>query len=127
MFAEIISFSLFIKFFWCGLISGLGFIAMDILVKITKKNLICFNLFSFIYILIFGWWFSQICLKFNNYSFTLMGLFAMFLGIFLVKISIKFFFDYFEKLLYNKLVSRKRKVNYEQLRGISQGSKNCDV
>ncbi|MBQ8451818.1 MAG: hypothetical protein IJ538_03475 [Clostridia bacterium] len=127
MFAEVIDFSLLLKFFWGGLICGLGFIAFDILVKLTRRNLILFNLFSFVYVLIFGGWFAFICLKFNNYSFTWLGLFSMLVGLFLVKISIKFFFDYFEKLLYNKLGNRKRKVNYEQLRSIPQSSKNCDV
>lgn len=113
--------SLASRFLWVGLILGVFYIVCEMVVKISRKNLYVTNIIGFCFWLLFGGLFARMCVVYYNYSFCWFGLFSMFVGWFLVKISINFFFTKFAWLLYNKLAnSKRRKRNYEQLQTNSQ-------
>ena len=100
---------LFSKFLWAGLIFGIFAIVLKTIAKIFRKNAYIINFFVFSFISMFGCVFLLMCLRFNNFSFSGVGLFAMILGVAIIRISIEFFFDYFIRFIYNEFSSLKRK------------------
>ena len=101
---------LFLKFLWFGLLLGFFGIICNLAIKLFRKNVYAYNLISFCFWLVFGGVFAMLSLRYYNYTFCWFGLLAIFIGYFLVKISVEFFFTFFAKLLYNKLAkSRKQK------------------
>lgn len=106
---------LFLKFFYVGLIFGLIMIIFDLVCKIFKRNVYVFNLAWFVFFLAFGFVFSRMSLNLFNFSFCWFGLFGMILGTFLVKISIKFFFDNLIRLIYNIIIKVGDKKRYGKL------------
>ena len=100
---------LFIRFLWLGLVFGLISIPFKFVVKVFKRNIYILNLMSFVYWLGFGAVFDCMCIKFYNFSFCWFGLLGMLLGLLFVKISIGFFFDYFVRFIYNKVVLKKQR------------------
>ena len=101
---------LFAKFVWCGL--GVGFVAIlfSLIIKATRRNVYVYNLVTFCFWIVFGLIFADLSLRNYNYSFCWFGLAGMFVGYFLVKISIEFLFTKFIKLLYNKLTNKREDV-----------------
>ena len=102
---------LFLKFLWWGLIFGLFNIVCGFVKKWTKRNVYVHNLVSFCFWLAFGFVYYQICINHYSYQFCWFGLLGMLFGLFLVKISIDFFFTNFARLLYNKFAKRKSRKN----------------
>lgn len=101
---------LFGKFVWFGLIMGLSLILVDIIVRITRKNVYVYNIVTFAFWIVFGGLFANLSLKYYNYSFCWFGLLGMTIGALLVKYSIKFLFDKTIQLIYNGIVrSRERR------------------
>ena len=100
------------KFLWWGLIFGLVYIFCRLVFKLSRRNKYVCNAVSFVFWIFFGFVFSQLCIRFNNYSFCWYGLLSMFAGFFLDLISIDFVLTFFAKLLYSKV------------RKISKGKKN---
>ena len=102
---------LFAKFLWVGLLFGIVAIILKTIAKIFRKNTYLVNALMFIFVLAFGGVFSYLCFLLNNYSFSGVGLFAMILGVAIIRISVEFFFDYFIRFIYNEfsLLKRKRK------------------
>ena len=103
--------ALFSKFLWAGLVLGVGAIAFKLLSKIFRKNVFVVNFLMAIFVLIFGGIFSVMCFRLNDFGFSGLGLFAMILGVLIIRISVEFFFDYFLRFIYNEfsLLKRKRK------------------
>lgn len=113
---------LFFKFTWWGLLLGLGLILVDIIVRLTRKNIYVYNLVTFCFWIVFGGIYASLSLTYYNYSFCWFGLLGMVLGAFIVQISIKFLFTSFMKLLYNKFTkSRRNKNNDRKLRWNQKG------
>ena len=102
---------LFIKFLWAGLILGLISIILKTFVKIFRKNVVLINLFEFLFVLCTTAVYVFMCVQFNNYSLSWVGLIGLVLGVVIIKISIDFFFDYFIRFIYNEFILRR--VNKE--------------
>ena len=102
---------LFIKFLWMGLIFGLVAVVLKTISKICKKNIVIVNILSFLFWLSFGSVFLFMSFILNNYSLSWIGLGGMIVGVFVIKISIDFFFDYFIRFIYNEFILRR--VNKE--------------
>ena len=100
---------LFSKFLWVGLVCGLLAIILKMVSKVFRKNVYVVNLLMFLFVTAFGCGFSLMCYFFNNYSFSSIGLFAMLLGVLIIRISVEFFFDYFIRFIYNEFSLLKRK------------------
>ena len=100
---------LFSKFLWVGLVCGLLAIILKMVSKVFRKNVYVVNLLMFLFVTVFGCGFSLMCYFFNNYSFSAIGLFAMLLGVLIIRISVEFFFDYFIRFIYNEFSLLKRK------------------
>lgn len=100
---------LFVKFLWVGLILGIFAVILKTIAKIFRKNVYFVNFFMFVFVVIFGGVFSLLCFKLNSCSFSGVGLFAMILGVLIIRISVEFFFDYFIRFIYNEFSSLKRK------------------
>lgn len=102
---------LFVKFLWAGLVLGVLSVVLKTIAKILRKNVIIVNLFMFVFWLLFGGLYIFLCFELNNFSFSEVGLFAMLLGVLIIRISVEFFFDYFIRFIYNEfsLLKRKRK------------------
>lgn len=94
--------NLFCKYLWWGLALGLVYIFCRLVMKMSKRNVYVCNLVSFCFWMIFGVIFSLLCINYYGYQVCWFGLFGMFFGLGLVKISIDFFFTSFARLLYNK-------------------------
>ena len=109
MFFKDFQLELFSKFLWIGLIFGLFAIILKLIAKIFHKNAYVVNFLVFGFIVCFGLIYFKMCLLFNNYSFSGIGLFAMVLGLIIIRISIEFFFDYFIRFIYNEFSLLKRK------------------
>ena len=111
MFFKGFEIALFSKFLWIGLIFGIFAIILKTISKIFRKNVYIVNFLVFSFVLLFGCIYSWLCFEFNNFSFSGIGLFAMLLGVLIIRISIEFFFDYFIRFIYNEfsLLKRKRK------------------
>lgn len=108
---------IFLKFLLIGLYFGIVRLPFKLINRLTKNNIIVYNLASFCYWLAFGGIFAYLCVQFYNYAFCWFGLLGMFLGIVLVEISINFFFTNLFLLLYNvftKRFSRKKKNGAKQ-------------
>lgn len=112
---------LFLKFFWWGLVLGLGLILVDVIIRLTRKNVYIYNLITFCFWIIFGGIYATLCLNFYNYSFCWFGLLGMMLGAFIVQISLKFLFTIFVKLLYNKFAKSRRRKTDGKLRSSQKG------
>ena len=112
---------LFLKFFWWGLVLGLGLILVDVIVRLTRKNVYIYNLITFCFWIVFGGIYVTFCLNFYNYSFCWFGLLGMMLGAFIVQISLKFLFTIFVKLLYNKFAKSRRRKTDGKLRSSQKG------
>ena len=93
------------------LIFGLFNILCGLVKKWTKGNTYVHNLVSFCFWLAFGFVYYQICINYYNYQFCWFGLLGQLIGVFLVKISIDFFFTNFVRLLYNKFAKRRLRKN----------------
>ena len=100
---------LFVRFLWVGLVLGVVSIVVKIVSKIFRKNVFIVNILSFLFWITFGCLYILMCFKFNDYSFSGVGLSAMVLGVLIIKISIEFFFDYFLRFIYNEVSLLKRK------------------
>lgn len=100
---------LFFKFMWWGICAGFLAILFSLVIKASRRNVFVYNIVTFCFWLFFGMIFAWLSLTYYNYSFCWFGLLGMFLGCFLVKISIEFLFTKFVKLLYNKLTKRKER------------------
>lgn len=102
---------LFSKFLWAGLVLGIFAIVLKTISKIFRKNVYVVNLLMFVFVSLAGIIFSLMCFQFNNYSFSGIGLFAIILGVLIIRISVEFFFDYFIRFIYNEfsLLKGKRK------------------
>ena len=100
--------AIFLRFLWIGLIFGIIAIFFKLVAKISKKNLLVINITSFAYWLGFGLCFNLLCMHYYNNTFCWFGLLGMLAGMFVIKISIEFFFDYFVKLFYNKVILKIR-------------------
>ena len=98
---------LFLNFLWLGLIFGFVHILFKLVVQVSRKNVYVTNFVGFCFWLAFGMCFSVVSIARYNYSVCWFGLFGMFLGFFLVKISADFFFTKIILLLYNKHTKRK--------------------
>ena len=109
MFFKDFLFLLFVKFLWVGLALGVVSIVLKFIAKLFRKNVYVVNFLTFCFWICFGGIYCFMCLRFNNYSFSGIGLSAMLLGIIIIKISIDFFFDYFVRFIYNEVSSLKRK------------------
>ena len=108
------------RFLWAGLVLGLFHILCKMVIKASRRNVYVANIVGFCFWLLFGLVFSRFSIVLNNYEICWFGLFSMFFGFALVKISIDFFFTKFAKVVYNKLAnSKKRKQKYEQLQANS--------
>ena len=108
------------RFLWFGLILGLFHIVCKLVILFSRRNVYVSNIVGFCFWLLFGFVFSRLSIVFNNYQVCWFGLFSMFFGFFLVKISVDFFFTKFARVVYNKLAnSNKRKQKYEQLQANS--------
>ena len=108
---------IFVRFLLIGLYFGLARIPCKWIVRLSKDNVYVHNLVWFAFWLAFGGVFALFSVSVYNYTFCWFGLLAMFLGLFLVKISIEFFFTNLILLLYNKFASRKlRKSKNGELR-----------
>jgi membrane protein implicated in regulation of membrane protease activity len=94
-----------------GLLLGLVSVVLKTISKICKKNVVIVNVLSFIFWIVFGAIFLLMSFMFNNYSLSWVGLGGLLSGIFVIKISVDFFFDYFIRFIYNEfsLVKRKRR------------------
>ena len=95
---------IFVKFLWIGLIFGVLRIFKKILCHFCKNNLYISNSLSFLFWIGLGDQFIKLCAEYYDYAFCWFGLIAVFLGLFLVEISLNFFFTKLIFLLYNKLV-----------------------
>ena len=106
-------FFIFLKFLWAGLILGFVSIFFKILDRVFRHNVYFYNLISFIFYIIFGIEFVYLCIMYYEMSFCWFGLVGMFLGMYLVKISLDFFFTKLSTMLYNKVVklSLRKKIN----------------
>ena len=102
---------LFVKFLWMGLLLGLVSVVLKTISKICKKNVVIVNVLSFIFWIVFGAIFLLMSFMFNNYSLSWVGLGGLLSGIFVIKISVDFFFDYFIRFIYNEFILRKGKKN----------------
>ena len=100
---------LFIKFLWLGLIFGIISLILKTIAKIFKKNAFIVNVLMFVFMIALAGMYLFMCVHFNNYSLSWVGLFGVIIGVLIVKISIDFFFDYFIRFIYNEFISRKRK------------------
>ncbi len=96
----------FLRFLLIGLYFGLARIPCKLISRLTKNNVIVYNIISFAYWLAFGAMFAWGCVAIYNYSFCWFGLLGMLFGIILVEISINFFFTNLFLLLYNKFKKR---------------------
>ena len=104
------------RFLWFGLVLGLFFIFCKLVVKASKRNIYVTNIVWFCFFLLFGGVFAMLCKIYYYHMFCWFGLVLMCLGLFLVKISLDFFFTKFAKLLYNGLTKlKRRKFKHEQL------------
>ena len=112
---------LFLKFFWWGLVLGLGLILVDVIIRLTRKNVYIYNLITFCFWIVFCGIYATLCLNFYNYSFCWFGLLGMMLGAFIVQISLKFLFTIFVKLLYNKFAKSRRRKTDGKLRSSQKG------
>lgn len=108
MFFREFQIGLFVKFLWLGLVFGIVAVLAKLIVKLTRKNVFITNIVCFLYWLGFGLFYFFMCCKFYEFSFCWFGLFAMLLGIAIIKISIEFFFDYFVRFIYNEITNKKR-------------------
>ena len=104
-----IEIELFSKFLWVGLIFGVVSIIFKTCAKIFRKNVYVVNILSFLFWIAFGGVYSILCFYLNWFSFSLVGLLAMILGVLIIRISVDFFFDYFIRFIYNEFSSLKRK------------------
>lgn len=100
--------SLFVKFLWIGLISGVIRIIFKTISKLFHKNVFVVNLLSFVFWTAFGLVYALLSFKLYNYSFCGVGLFSMLLGLIIIKITIEFFFDYFIRFIYNEFRNIRR-------------------
>lgn len=109
MFFKGFQLEIFSKFLWVGLIFGLFAIVLKLISKIFRKNAYLVNFLMFVFVVCFGLFFFKMCLIFNSYSFSGIGLFSMILGVLIIRISVEFFFDYFIRFIYNEFSLLKRK------------------
>lgn len=116
---------LFVKFLWVGLTFGLIAIVLKTIAKIFRKNAYVVNLFVFCFVCAFGVSYFLMCFYFNNYSFSGIGLFAMLLGVLIIRISVEFFFDYFIRFIYNEFSLRRRKRKNGKLQADKKVWKFC--
>lgn len=100
-----------LRFLWLGLFLGCVYVAINFIVWVSKRNVYVYNLVTFCFYLFAGLLYSRFCISLYDYRFCWFGLLLMVFGMFLVKISINFFFTKFAKLLYNKFNIRKTKGN----------------
>ena len=100
---------LFGEFLWVGLVLGVVSVVLKTISKIFRKNVFVVNFLSFIFWMAFGGLYSYLCFQINNISFSGVGLFAMLLGVLIIRISVEFFFDYFIRFIYNEFSLLKRK------------------
>ena len=108
------------RFLWAGLILGVFYIFCELVVKFSRRNVYISNIVGFCFWLLFGFVYARFCIVLNSYSVCWYGLFSMFFGFFLVKISLNFFFTKIARVVYNKLAnSKRRKRKYEQLQANS--------
>ena len=108
MFFNNASVLLFVKFLWVGLILGLVSVVLKLIAKIFRKNIIIVNLFMFIFLIACAGCYLLLCVQFNNFSLSWVGLLGIVTGVVIIKISIDFFFDYFIRFIYNEFISRRR-------------------
>lgn len=101
---------LFVKFLWVGLIAGVFSIILKLIAKLFKKNVVLVNSLTFVFWLGIGIIYQFFCIKYNNFAFSGIGLAGIVVGIFIIKISIDFFFDYFLRFVYNEFNRRKGKA-----------------
>ena len=100
---------LFVKFLWLGLIFGVISIVLKTIAKIFRKNVFIVNILTAVFWFCLTIIFMAMCIRFNNYAFSGVGLFGVLTGIAIIKISIDFFFDYFIRFIYNEFILHKRK------------------
>lgn len=106
---------LFVKFLWIGLIAGVLSIILKTIAKIFKKNVLLVNILTFIFWLGLGIIYQFLCVKYNNFAFSGIGLAGVLAGILIIKISIDFFFDYFLRFVYNEINNRRKGAKDGQL------------
>lgn len=107
---------IFLKFLWVGLIFGLIRLVFNFVNKLTKNNVYVFNLLSFVFCIMFGSSFIYLCFLYYNYAFCWFGLLGMFLGLFLVKVSLDFLLTSLLTILYYKFTNfRLRKKQRNEL------------
>lgn len=98
-----------LKFLWVGLLFGLFLVFCGLIKKMTKRNLYIVNIVDFCFWLTFLFVFARMSFVLYDYEICWFGLLSMFVGLFLVKISIDFFFTKFAKMVYNGLTKLKRR------------------
>lgn len=106
---------LFVKFLWVGLVFGVIAIVLKNICKIFKKNIVLVNELVFVFWLTFGIIYEILCINYNNFAFSGVGLAGMLAGVLIIKISIDFFFDYFICFIYNEINLRKGRIKNGQL------------
>ena len=106
---------IFFKFLWAGLIFGLIRIVFNWINRVTRDNVYIYNFISFVYWLSFGIYFILLCFNFYDYSFCWFGLIGMFVGLFLVRVSLDFLLTNLLLILYYKFgkKSLRKKQNNE--------------
>ena len=109
MFFGNISILVFVKFLWAGLVLGVISIGMKIIAKIFRKNIIVVNLFMFLFVMLASCVYILMCVRFNNFSLSWVGLLGLISGIVIIKISVDFFFDYFIRFIYNEFILKRGK------------------
>ncbi len=97
------------RFLWVGLIAGLVYIVIKFISKLSGKNVYVHNLITFCFWLAVGLVFSRACIVLYQCKFCWFGLLSLLVGMFLVKISIEFFFTKFMRLLYNVLKKKEKR------------------
>lgn len=100
---------LFVKFLWIGLVLGVVAIILKTVSKICRKNVLVVNILTFAFWLVFGIIYEFLCINYNNFAFSGVGLAGMIAGVLIIKISIDFFFDYFIRFIYNEINLRKER------------------
>lgn len=106
---------LFVKYLWVGLVFGVIAIVLKNICKIFKKNIVIVNVLVFVFWLTFGIIYEILCINYNNFAFSGVGLAGMLAGVLIIKISIDFFFDYFIRFIYNEINLRKGRIKNGQL------------
>lgn len=102
---------IFLRFLWFGLLLGFIRLIFNLLNRLSRDNVYVYNLLSFMYWGAFSLTFIMLCNSLYNYSFCWFGLLAMFLGVFIVRISFDFFLTNLLSLLYYKFTKNRLRKN----------------